>query len=118
MLVLAGDITPEVAREKVELYFGDIPPGPPVTKFDVWAPKLVNDKRVSMQDRVPQARIYKAWVGPEWTSEDADLLTIAGAVLSSGKTSRLYQRLVYKDQIATSVDASPTFFRNRRHARG
>jgi zinc protease len=110
VLVLAGDITPEEAREKVELYFGDIPPGPPVTKFDVWAPKLIEDKRVSMQDRVPQARIYKTWVGPAWTSADADLLTIAGAVLSSGKTSRLYQRLVYKDQIATSVDASPTFF--------
>ncbi|MDH3909373.1 MAG: insulinase family protein, partial [Gammaproteobacteria bacterium] len=103
VLVLAGDITPELAREKVELYFGDIPPGPPVTKFDVWAPKLLEDKRVSMQDRVPQARIYTAWVGPEWTSADADLLRIAGAVLSSGKTSRLYQRLVYKDQIATSV---------------
>jgi zinc protease len=110
VLVLAGDITPELAREKVELYFGDIPPGPPVTKFDVWAPKLLEDKRVSMQDRVPQARIYTAWVGPEWTSADADLLRIAGAVLSSGKTSRLYQRLVYKDQIATSVDASPIFF--------
>jgi zinc protease len=74
VLVLAGDITPELAREKVELYFGDIPPGPPVTKFDVWAPKLLEDKRVSMQDRVPQARIYTAWVGPEWTSADADLL--------------------------------------------
>ena len=110
VLVLAGDITPEVAREKAEHYFGDIPPGPPVTKFEVWAPKLETDSRVVMQDRVPQARIYKAWVGPEWTSEDADLLTIAGAVLSTGKTSRLYQRLVYEDQTATSVDASPIFF--------
>ena len=110
VLVLAGDITPDVAREKVELYFGDIPPGPPVIKYDAWAPKIAEDRRVSMQDRVPQARIFKAWVGPEWTSADADMLTIAGAILSRGKTSRLYQRLVYKDQTATAVDAEPLFF--------
>ena len=110
VLVLAGDITADVAREKVELYFGDIPPGPPVTKFDVWAPKITEDRRVSMQDRVPQARIFKTWVGPEWASADADMLTIAGAILSRGKTSRLYQRLVYKDQTATAVDAEPLFF--------
>jgi len=110
VLVLAGDITPEVAREKVELYFGDIPPGPPVTKHDIWAPKLAQDSRISMQDRVPQARIFKNWVGPHFTSADADLLTIAGAILSNGKTSRMYQRLVYEDQTATAVDAEPIFF--------
>ncbi len=110
VLVLAGDITPAEAREKVELYFGDIPPGPPVTKYDVWAPKLQQDSRVSAQDRVPQGRIFKTFVGPAWGSEDADLLTIASAVLSTGKTSRLYERLVYTDQTATAVDASPIFF--------
>ncbi len=110
VLVLAGDITPDVAHEKAELYFGDIPPGPPVTKFDVWAPKLEHDRRMSMQDRVPQARIFKTWVGPPWSSADADLLTVAGAILSTGKTSRLYQRLVYEDQTATAVDAAPQYF--------
>ncbi len=110
ILVVAGDITPEAAREKAERYFGDIPPGPPITELDVWAPKLDGDHRLSMQDRVPAARILKSWVGPHWTSEDADLLTVAGAILSTGKTSRLYQRLVYDEQIATSVDASPIFF--------
>jgi len=110
VLVLAGDITPEAAREKAELYFGDIPPGPPIAKFDIWAPKLADDRRVSMQDRVPAARIWKTWVGPEWGSADADMLQIAGYILSNGKTSRLYQRLVYEDQTATQVDASPLFF--------
>ncbi|MBT8107138.1 MAG: insulinase family protein, partial [Gammaproteobacteria bacterium] len=110
VLVLAGDVTPDVAREKVELYFGDIPPGPPVTKHDAWAPKMSHDKRVSMQDRVPQGRLLKTWVGPHWTSPDADLLQIAGAILSTGKSSRLYKRLVYEDQIATAVDATPALF--------
>ena len=63
-----------------------------------------------MQDRVPQARLYKIWNGPHWTAADADLLEVAGAILSAGKTSRLYKRLVYDDQIATAVDAAPLFF--------
>ncbi len=110
VLVLAGDITPDEARAKVERYFGDIPSGPPITKFDMWAPVLEESKRLVMQDRVPQARLYKTWVGPHWTSADADLLEVAGAILSTGKTSRLFQRLVYEDQIATAVDATPLIF--------
>lgn len=109
VIVIAGDVTPEVAREKAEKYFGDIPPGPPIAKFEAWSPKREADSREVMQDRVPQARIYKNWVGPHWSHPDAELLSLAGSVLSSGKTSRLYKRLVYDEQIATSVDATPYF---------
>ena len=97
----------EVAsRHGIRVKVAEIPPGPPVTKFDVWAPKLAQDSRISMEDRVPQARIFKTWVGPHWSSADADLLTIAGAILSTGKSSRLYQRLVYKDQTATGTETT------------
>ena len=59
-----------------------------------------------MQDRVPQARIYKVWGGPNYVAEDALLLELADAVLTGGKNSRLYERLVYRDQTATSVGGS------------
>ena len=55
---------------------------------------------------MPQARIYMVWNVPQWESADADLLGLAANVLSTGKTSRLYQRLVYGNQIATSVTAA------------
>ena len=58
-----------------------------------------------MQDRVPQARIYKVWNVPQWDSADADYLTLLAHVLSTGKSSRLYKRLVYDEQIATDVAA-------------
>ncbi|MBT8085532.1 MAG: insulinase family protein [Woeseia sp.] len=103
VLVVAGDVDPEEVREKVETYFGDIPPGPPIAKHQRWTVKLEQNKREVMQDRVPQARLYTAWGAPEFRAGDADLLQLADAVLTSGKTSRLYERLVYKDQVATDV---------------
>ncbi len=106
VIVLAGDIDPETARRKVEQYFGDIPSGPPVTKHEAWVAKRSGDQRQVMEDRVPQARLYMVWNVPQWGSVDADLLGLAASVLSSGKTSRLYKRLVYDEQIATSVYAN------------
>ncbi|GMV05640.1 MAG: hypothetical protein AMXMBFR53_19170 [Gemmatimonadota bacterium] len=105
VIVLAGDIDPQTARAKVERYFGDIPAGPPVTKHQAWPAKRTGTHRMSMQDRVPQARIYKVWNVPQWGTDEAIHLDLVGSVLSSGKTSRLYKRLVYDEQIATSVSA-------------
>jgi len=104
-LVLAGDITPEVARQKVEKYYGDIPPGPPIAKQQVWVAKRSGTHRGWVQDRVPQARLYRVWNVPQAGSPEEALLDLAAQVLGSGKTSRLYKRLVYKDQIATSATA-------------
>ena len=70
-----------------------------------------------MQDRVPEARIYKVWLAPEWISDEATYLQLADYVLTSGKTSRLYQRLVYEDQIATDAGAFQLDQRDRRRLR-
>ena len=105
VIVLAGDIDVETAREKVEKYFGAIPPGPPLPRFDAWIAKMQGTRRQTMEDRVPQARIYKVWNIPQAFTLDADMLDIASDVMASGKTSRLYKRLVYDDQIATDVSA-------------
>ena len=50
-LVLAGDIDLATAKDKVTRYFGDIPPGPPLTRREVWIPDHVPDSRIIMQDR-------------------------------------------------------------------
>ncbi len=104
-LVIAGDINADEVKEKVEKYFGDIPPGPPLSRPQINIAKMKGKKRIVAEDRVPQARIYKVWNIPEWKSKDLVLLDLASDVLSRGKTSRLYKRLVYDDQIATDVYA-------------
>ncbi len=105
-VVLAGDITPEVAREKMEKYYGDIPPGPPIAKQEAWVAKRTGSHWGTVQDRVPQARLYREWNVPQAFSAEEPQLDLVAMILGGGKTSRLYKRLVYKDQSATSAFAS------------
>jgi len=105
-LVLSGDITPAVAKEKVEKYYGEIPAGPPISKQQLWIAKRTGTHRGWVQDRVPQARLYRVWNVPEYGSPEEAQLDLTAQILGRGKTSRLYKRLVYKDQIATSATAT------------
>jgi len=105
VLVLAGDIDAKTAREKVQQYFGHIAPGGPLARRDAWAPKMTSPARDEMQDRVAQTRIMRAWVAPASTARAADELGLFARVLGQGKTSRLFQRLVLKDQLVSSVAA-------------
>lgn len=105
VVVVAGDISADEAYKQVERYFGDIPAGPPIAKHQTWVAKMTGTKRQTVQDRVPQARIYKVWNIPEWGTKELTYLDMVSDVLSSGKTSRFYKRLVYDEQIATSVNA-------------
>ena len=103
ILVVAGDVNTAEVKEKVEKYFGNIAAGPPVKKHEVWLSPMEENKRQAAQDRVPQSRIYKVWNIPEWGSEELTHLDLVSDILSSGKTSRLYKRLVYDEQIATDA---------------
>jgi zinc protease len=105
VVVLAGDIDVKTAREKVERYFGAIPPGPPVPRQQEWIAKLNENKWLIVQDRVPQARIYKVWNIPPLYVSESDMLFLAAQVLGTGKTSRLYRRLVDQERIATDANA-------------
>ncbi len=102
-LVIAGDVDTNEAIEKAKKYFGDIDSGPTLARFDAWVPPMNTVIRQKATDRVPQARIYKVWNVPQYGTTDLNLLDLTSDVLGSGKTSRLYKRLVYKDQIATDV---------------
>ena len=106
VIAIAGDIDADTAKAKVEKYFGDIPAGPPVTHHQTWIARMSGEHRQITEDRVPQARIVMVWNVPEYKSKDAVYLDLLTDVLGAGKTSRLYKRLVYQDQIATNASAS------------
>ena len=104
-VAVAGDVDTKVIREKMERYFGAIPAGPPIARHEAWPAKRMGKQRQIVQDRVPQARLYKLWNIPQFGAIETDYLNLVSDVLAEGKTSRLYKRLVYDDQIATEVSA-------------
>src|SRR5439155_27387549 len=104
-IVIAGDLDTKTIREKAERFFGAIPAGPPVSHHEAWVAKRTGTHRQIAQDRVPQARLYKLWNIPQYGATDTDYLNLVSDVLAEGKTSRLYKRLVYDEQIATEVSA-------------
>jgi len=103
VLVLAGDIDTEKARALAEKYFGDIPAGPPVKRMKAMVPERSIDSHEVMYDRVPHTRSYRYWAVPGRTEKENIQLNLAASILGSGKNSRLYQALVYKNQLANTV---------------
>jgi zinc protease len=105
VLSLAGDITPDRARALAKKYFDGIPPGPPVDRLEKWVPRLDANVRDQMQDRVPQARIYRVYHAPAWRDADVQRLELLANVLSGSRSARLDRRLVYEQEVATAVSA-------------
>ena len=113
-LVVAGDVKPAEVRKLVEKYFGPIPSGPPVPPLSPRGTSLTADKRDVLEDQVTLPQVTMAWpTAPLWAPDDA-VLDVVAELLSRGKASRLYQRMVYKDQAAQNVGA----FQNSRELAG
>lgn len=104
VISLAGDITPERALELVKKYFNGIAPGPPLPRTEKWIPVFDRNIRDEMQDRVPQARIYRVYHAPSWKEKEMQHLGLFADVLAGSKSARLTRRLVYEKELATDVD--------------
>jgi zinc protease len=104
-LVVAGDINPPDARKKITYWFSDVKPGKPADPIAVPPVQLSSVIKETMTDRVQLPRLYLTWHSPAiYQPGDAELDMVAG-ILTGGKNSRLYKRLVYDLQIAQSVSA-------------
>jgi zinc protease len=105
-LVVAGDIDLADARRKVEHWFSDVTPGADVPPLVVPAAELTGVVKETLTDQVQLPRIYMAWHSPAiYRPGDAELDVLSG-ILSDGKNSRLYNRLVFELQIAQDVSAA------------
>lgn len=104
-LVIAGDIIPAKTLELVKKWFGDIPVGNPVPPQNPAAAKLNDIKVLVHEDKVQLPRLYMSWITPAFFAPGDAELSILASILSGGKNSRLYKKLVYEMQIAQDVNA-------------
>ena len=104
-LVIAGDIDIANTRKLVEKWFDDVPRGKPVEPLATPTVVLDGVKRKTITDRVQLPRLYLAWHSPGLLKPGDATMDLIANLLSSGKNSRLYRRLVYDLQIAQDVAA-------------
>jgi predicted Zn-dependent peptidase len=104
-MVVAGDFDPKEIKPLISKLFATLPRiNDPIHKTAV-QPKINETKRLTIVDDVSQARTYMAWFSPAYYKPGDGEMDLAAGVLAGGFNSRLYQRLVVKDQIASDVSA-------------
>jgi zinc protease len=104
-LVIAGDIDVAATRKLVEKWFSDVPRGKPVPPLSAATVELSGVQKKTLTDRVQLPRLYLAWHTPAFMKPGDATMDIVANLLSGGKNSRLYRRLVYDMQIAQDVSA-------------
>ena len=105
-LVVVGDAEPAQVFALAKKYFGFIPKKelPPMPAPAPVA--LAAEKKIALTDQVELPKLLLIWPSPAaYAPGDADL-DLLSTLLARGKASRLYQRLVHHDQIATEVQAA------------
>ena len=108
-LIVAGDFDPKQLNQWVDQYFGWISkPSTPIPQINAKEPVRKKNKRYTITSATaPLPAVAITWLLPPASdSADSSALQVAAALLSRGDSSRLYQSLVYKHQVAQQAGAS------------
>ena len=108
VLVIAGDIDVPQVKQMVQKYFAPIPRGPKVPALaNTQVPVVIgHQQRYVISDaQAPAPAIYVGFRVPPAKDRRAAAVTLLGDVLGSGRSSRLYDALVRRQQMATNVTA-------------
>ena len=106
VLVIAGDIDVPSAKALVRKHFGAIPRGPAVPRLaNMNVPTVIGrEQRFVVDDPLaPAPAVFVAYRVPPAKDRRGPVVDLLGSVIGSGRSSRLYDALVRRQQIATSV---------------
>ncbi|MCA1623746.1 MAG: insulinase family protein [Acidobacteria bacterium] len=107
-LIVVGDFDQNQLDTWVDKYFGRISKrSEKIPRVSEIEPERRAEKRQTVKaPNVPLPAVAITYLAPNAKSKDIAALKIAEAILSNGESSRLYQELVYKQQIAQEADFS------------
>jgi zinc protease len=110
-MVVVGDVSPEEIFKLCETYIEPIPthdPPPPVTTIE---PEQMGERRLVVHKPAQLPLLMLGYHIPQTNNADFYALNVLRTILFQGESSRMYQRLVDKDQIALDVQsqAEPAF---------
>jgi len=107
-LIVVGDFDPKQLDGWVDKYFGPIEkPSLPLPRVQTKEAERKGEKRFTEYGaNVPLPGVGITYLTPSEKSEDAPVLTMLDVILSQGRSSRLYQSLIYQQQVAQSANAN------------
>lgn len=104
-MVVVGDVAPEEVFALAEKYLEPIPshaPPPPVTTIE---PEQLGERRLVVRKPAELPLLMIAYHVPKTDNPDFYALNVLRSILFQGESSRMYQRLVDRDQIALEVES-------------
>ncbi len=110
-LAVAGDINVEETKKLIADYFGPIPKGPEPQRPEVKVvPPKAPETLIVEEKKTPLPASLHAWQACSQTDPDSYPLDLLSGILATGRSSRLYKRLVDKEQVAINAEAFPVLF--------
>lgn len=107
VLVVVGDLDPTQTNGWIDRYFDRIPrPSVPIPRVVAVEPPQTAERTTTYRAaNVPLPALEYAYHIPPWGHPDFAVLDVIETLLGMGKSSRLYQSLVYRRRVATSTYA-------------
>ncbi|MEJ5331037.1 MAG: pitrilysin family protein [Desulfobaccales bacterium] len=104
-LVVVGDIDLEATLKDIREVYGALPKGPQPPQPTAREPRQYGERRVWVQREAQLPYVVMVHHVPNWQHPDCFALELLARVLSQGRSSRLYQKLIYTDRLALEAGA-------------
>ena len=106
-LVVVGDFDQAQLDKWVDKYFGPIAkPSRPLPRVEVKEPPRKSEIRLTEHGSNDLPAVGLTYLTPRQADADSDALRVADTILSAGESSRLYNSLVYNQQLAAEINSS------------
>jgi zinc protease len=106
-LVVVGDFDPKQLDVWIDKYFGPITkPSRPLPRVTTKEPARQKESRFTEYGSNDLPAVGLTYLTPRQADADSDALRVADAILSAGESSRLYNSLIYTQQLAAEADSN------------
>ena len=106
VLVVAGDFQKPQAKQWIEKYFGTIPKGAPIVRKTYDEPAITQSIKARFEDaNIQLPMVVTAYRTPSMKTREAKVLDMISSILTDGKSSRMYKKIVDDTKTALQIGA-------------